>query len=87
MTNDDNIISLVDENGNEQKFEVMATFDIEESEYTVLFPLPKEESEEGAYILRIEYDDNGELILVNIEDEKELENAIAVYEALADDML
>ncbi len=87
MANDDNIISLIDENGKEQKFEVMATFNIEEDEYAVLFPLSKEEAEEGAYILRIEYDENGELLLVNIEDEEELENAIAVYEALADEIL
>lgn len=87
MANDDNIISLVDENGKEQKFEVMATFDIEENEYAVLFPLPKEEAEEGAYILRIEYDENGELLLVNIEDEDEMENAVAVYEAIADEIL
>ncbi|WIV11185.1 DUF1292 domain-containing protein [Proteiniborus sp. MB09-C3] len=87
MVNDDNIISLIDENGKEQKFEVMATFDIEEDEYAVLFPLQNEEAEDGAYILRIEYDENGELLLVNIEDEEELENAVAVYEAIADEIL
>lgn len=87
MSNDNNIISLIDENGKEQKFEVMATFDIEENEYAVLFPLAKEEEEDGAYILRIEYDENGDLLLVNIEDEEELENAIAVYEAIADEIL
>lgn len=87
MVNDDNIILLIDENGKEQKFEVMATFDIEEDEYAVLFPLQNEEAEDGAYILRIEYDENGELLLVNIEDEEELENAVAVYEAIADEIL
>lgn len=86
MPKDDNIISLIDENGKEQKFEVMATFDIEEDEYAVLFPLSEEESEEGAYILRIEYDDNGDFVLVNIDDEEELENAVAVYEAIVDEM-
>lgn len=85
--NEENIISLIDEEGNEQKFEVMATFDIEEDEYAVLFPLTKEESDEEAYILRIEYDENGEFVLVNIEDEEELENAISVYEAIVDEIL
>ncbi|WP_352418542.1 DUF1292 domain-containing protein [Proteiniborus sp.] len=87
MSKDDNIISLIDDNGKEQKFEVMATFDIEEDEYAVLFPLTKEESEDGAYILRIEYDENGDFVLVNIEDEEELENAVSVYEAIVDEML
>ncbi len=87
MPNDDNIVSLVDENGKEQKFEVMATFDIEEDEYAVLFPLSKDESDEGAYILRMEYDENGDLMLINIEDEEEFENAVAVYEAIVDEIL
>lgn len=87
MSSDDNIISLIDENGKEQKFEVMATFEVEEDEYAVLFPLSAEEAEEGAYILRIEYDEDGELVLVNIEDEEELENAASVYEAIVDELL
>jgi len=87
MANEDNIISLIDDNGKEEKFEVMATFHIEENEYAVLFPLSEEDVDEGAYILRIEYDENGELLLVNIEDEEEFENAVAVYEAIADEML
>lgn len=87
MLNEDKYINLIDENGNEQSFEVMATFDIEDKEYAVLFPLSNDELEDEAYILRIEYDENGELLLVNIEDEEEFENAVAVYEAIADEIL
>lgn len=82
---DENTILLVDEDGNEQEFEVSATFKIEDDEYAVLFSVDDEEDE--AYILKIEYTDDGELVLVNIEDKDEFDNAVAAYEAIADEIL
>ncbi|SDY46496.1 Protein of unknown function [Proteiniborus ethanoligenes] len=87
MSKDDNIISLIDENGKEQDFELMATFEVEDFEYAVLFPLSEEDEEEGAYILRIEYEEDGQLVLINIEDEEEFENVVAAYEAIVDEIL
>ncbi|MTI48968.1 DUF1292 domain-containing protein [Sporosalibacterium faouarense] len=83
--NEKNIISLIDENGVEIEFEVVATFEIEENEYAVLFPTDEEEEE--AYILRIDMDENGETILVNIEDQSEFDDVVAAYEALADEII
>lgn len=80
-----NLIRLIDENGEEQEFEVLATFEIDDSEYAVLFPT--REDEEEAYILRIETDEKGETILVNIEDPAEFEDVVAAYEAIADEII
>lgn len=85
MENKDNIVVLLDDNDEEQEFEVLATFEIEDKEYAVLFPL--KEDEEEAYILRIESDKDGNMILVNIEDQSEFEDVVAAYEAIADDIL
>lgn len=79
------LIRLIDENGEEQEFEVLATFEIDDSEYAVLFPT--KEGEEEAYILRLESDENGETILVNIEDPSEFEDVVAAYEAIADEII
>lgn len=73
-------ISLIDEKGDEIEFEVSATFGLDDSEYAVLFPVNDEEGD--AYMLRIEYDDKGGMILIGIDDEKELEDVIFTYETL-----
>lgn len=85
MSDEENRISLIDDSGEEKEFEVLATFEVEDNEYAVLFPI--EEDEEEAYILRMEYDKDGELILVNIEDTDEFEDVVAAYEAIADEII
>jgi len=88
MLENDNKILLLDENGKEQEFEVVATLGVEENEYAVLFPVIQEDtSNEDACILRIEYDEDGELILVNIDDTNEFENVVAAYEAIVDEII
>ncbi|WP_077367756.1 DUF1292 domain-containing protein [Anaerosalibacter sp. Marseille-P3206] len=71
-------ILLLDENGDEVEFEVSATFGLDESKYAVLFPIDHVEGD--AFILKIEYDDKGEMILTGIDDEQELEDVIFTYE-------
>jgi len=71
-------ILLLDENGDEIEFEVSATFGLDENKYAVLFPI--NDIEGDAFILKIEYDDKGEMILVGIDDENELEDVIFTYE-------
>lgn len=85
MTDKHETIILIDDDGNEIEFEVIATFDIEDREYAVLLPVDEEENE--AYILKIEYDENGDMILVNIEDKAEFDDAAAVYEAIIDEII
>ena len=85
MSGEENRISLIDENGEEKEFEVLATFELEDNEYAVLFPIA--EDEEEAYILRMEHDEDGELVLVNIEDTDEFEDVVAAYEAIADEII
>ncbi|WP_425447156.1 DUF1292 domain-containing protein [Dethiothermospora halolimnae] len=85
MAKNEDIILLIDENGKEQEFEVMATFEVDDRDYAVLFPV--DENDEEAYILRIESDDNGEPILVNIEDQSEFDDVVAAYEAIAEEII
>ena len=49
----DNIISLLDENGVESQFEVILTLEAENKEYAILMPVDDEEAEE-ALVFRIE---------------------------------
>lgn len=61
MTDNDKI-TLIDENNNEVEFTVVDYLEIDDNRYVVL--LPDEDPEEGAIILRVEQDDDGEDILL-----------------------
>ncbi len=81
----DDIIVLLDEMGNEVEFQVLSTFGIDNVDYAALLPLNDIES--LTYLLRIEYDDEGELVLVGIDDEEEFNEVIQVYEEIQKDKL
>ena len=55
----DNIISLLDENGVESQFEVILTLEADNKEYAILMPVEDEEAEE-ALVFRIDQDEQGE---------------------------
>ena len=73
-----------DELGNEINFIVKAKFSLDETDYVAL--LQADDIESPTYILRIEMDDNGDEILVGIDDE-ELEEAEEAYEELLKEKL
>ncbi|AHM56551.1 hypothetical protein EAL2_c12560 [Peptoclostridium acidaminophilum DSM 3953] len=79
---EDNKIILLDEEGNEMEFEIIMTLDVEGVEYAIL---AQEGDEESAVVLRMDYDADGELMLVPIEDDEEYENVVSAYEVLAEE--
>lgn len=84
MNSEENIIKLIDEDGKEIEFEVLATFEVEDVEYAALLPL---EGEEEVYLLKMVYDENEDVILMNIEDEDEFSDVAAAYEAIIDEII
>ena len=68
-----------DELGNEIEFLVKAKFTLDDTDYVAL--LPAEDIQSMTYILRVELDENGDEILVGIDDE-ELREAEETYEEL-----
>lgn len=68
-----------DELGNEIEFIVKAKFTLDDTDYVAL--LPAEDIESYTYILRIEIDENGDELLVGIDDD-ELNDAQEAYEEL-----
>ncbi|MZQ75603.1 MAG: DUF1292 domain-containing protein [Peptoclostridium sp.] len=79
---EENKITLLDEEGNEMEFEIIMTLDVEGVEYAIL---AQEGDEESAVVLRMDYDEDGELLLVPIEDDEEYENVVSAYEVLAEE--
>ena len=68
-----------DELGNEVEFIVKAKFSLDDTDYVAM--LPAEDIESATYILRIDIADNGDEVLVGIDD-AELEEAEGAYEEL-----
>lgn len=80
---DDNIIELIDEDGKTEKLVVEATFHIDDTLYAVLHEIG---SDEGM-IYYVEEAEDGNGILIKVEDEEEIKEVIEIYEGIADDLI
>jgi len=83
---EDEIITLTDDEGKEHEFVVVDVIEVATKEYAILLPIDTEEDEEAeAVILRLEKDADGDDVLVDIESEEEWEQVAPAYEELLDD--
>ncbi len=79
----ENIIELINEDGKTEKLVVEATFHIDDTLYAVLHEI---NSDEGM-IYYVEESEDGNGILVKVEDEEEIKEVMEVYEGIADDLI
>ena len=76
------VITLLDENGKETDFEVIATLEVNKSEYAILLPLDAEGEE--AFIFKM-VEESGEYVLECVENDEEFEAVAAAYEELMEE--
>lgn len=81
--NEENIVVLVDEEGNELEHEIVFTFTFEEREYAVLLPL---DGSEEAVVYRMTETEDDEFLFEFIEDDDEFDRVAQAYEDLLDEM-
>lgn len=84
------ILVLVDEDGEEHEFELLAELEIEDQSYRVLIPATEDEEidedeEVEVIILKVVYDEEGNEFLADIEDDEEWEKVADAWQELADD--
>ncbi len=86
MTNnpETDTLVLIDEDGNEIEFEFVGSIDSEDKEYVVLSPLAEDEDMDEIIIFRVEMED-GEEILVEIEDDEEWEKIADLWDELSEE--
>ena len=70
---------MIDENNRETEFEVVATLELNDTEYSILLPLDGE-TEEGLVFKIVEED--GEEVLRYVEDSREIDMVAKAYEEL-----
>ena len=75
MEEEDAIFTLTDEEGNESQFALVGQMEVDGQEYLALIPADTEggDEEDEYVILRVTEDENGEEILVTIDDEDEFD--------------
>lgn len=79
----DEIFTLTDEEGNESEFELIASQEIDGITYVALVPYDanKSDDEEQEYVvLKLEADENGEDLLITIDDDDEFEKVAEIFE-------
>ena len=83
----DNVIELVDEEGNTVSFEIVMTVPYGGEDYVLLAPVePTEDMEEDeVLVLRIDNDDNGEEIYVSVDDDDVVSKVFEKYLELVED--
>jgi len=79
----DNIIELINDEGNLEKLVVEATFHIDDILYAVLHKI---NSDEGM-VYYVEEMEDGSIVLVKVEDEEEIQEVQEIYEGIADDLI
>jgi len=86
MEEKENLITLIDEEGQEEDFEVIVTFETKGNEYAILAEVGSDEDSD-AYAFKIVYDneEKDEYSLISIEDDEEYEDVVAAYETLMDE--
>ncbi|HOV79533.1 MAG TPA: DUF1292 domain-containing protein [Bacillota bacterium] len=80
MAENEGIITLVDEDGSEHDFSVIDILEVDGSEYAVLLPVEDESDE--AVILKFACDDEGNELLIDIEDDEEWEKVADAWEEM-----
>ncbi|HAQ40922.1 MAG TPA: DUF1292 domain-containing protein [Clostridiales bacterium] len=80
---EENIIELINEEGKLERLVVEATFHIDDTLYAVLHEI---NSDEGM-IYNVEEAEDGNGILIKVEDEEELKEVMEIYEGIADDLI
>ncbi|MGM9572490.1 MAG: DUF1292 domain-containing protein [bacterium] len=80
MSEESNIVILEDEDGQEHEYEVEEIYEIDGKEYAVL--LSTEEDSDNAFVFRVEQDEQGDDILVDITDDTEWDKVVSAIEEI-----
>ena len=75
----DDVLILVDEEDQEHPFQMIDMVEVDGSQYAVLVPLEEGSDEDEAIILKIVTDENGDEMLIDIEDDEEWEKVVDIW--------
>ena len=74
------VFTLTDENGVESDFELLLSLEIEGTTYMALVPCGTEEDEGGEYVILKLAEEDGEDVLLTIDDDDEFERIADIFD-------
>lgn len=80
---EEELFTLTDEEGNESQFALVGELELDGQEYLALVPVdadPADDGEDEYVILKVTADENGEEILVTIDDDEEFDRVADAFE-------
>lgn len=78
---DESVYTLTDEDGNEEDFVLLGSAEIEDKVYLALVPSSQADNDNAEYvILRQDKDENGDDLLVTIDDDEEFDSVADLFE-------
>lgn len=80
LTEEDEVVTLVDEEGAEHDFTVIDIIEVKGAEYAIMLPVDEENNE--AIILKFSKDEDDNELLVDIEDDEEWEKVSDAWEEM-----
>ncbi|MBR5602320.1 MAG: DUF1292 domain-containing protein [Clostridia bacterium] len=83
MENEREFFTLTDEDGNEIEFELIGTVEVEGVTYHAMIPADQQGEDQGFYeyvILKTETDEDGEEMLVTIDDDAEFDKVADIFD-------
>jgi uncharacterized protein YrzB (UPF0473 family) len=83
MANEREFFMLTDEDGNEIEFELIGTVEVEGVTYHAMIPADQQGEEQGFYeyvILKTEVDEDGEEMLVTLDDDAEFDKVADIFD-------
>ena len=83
MANEREFFTLTDEDGNEIEFELIGTVEVEGVTYHAMIPADQQGEEQGFYeyvILKTEVDEDGEEMLVTLDDDAEFDKVADIFD-------
>lgn len=85
---EDSIITLTDEDGNDVDFILLDAITMDEKNYVVLIPAEDEDpeaEEEEVLIMRVDTDENGEDFFTGVDDEEEAQRVFEIFQTDEED--
>ncbi|MCQ2426371.1 MAG: DUF1292 domain-containing protein [Lachnospiraceae bacterium] len=81
LFDEEEIYTLTDEEGNETQFELLGSHELDGVVYLALIPIGEGNKEDEEYvILRMDQDENGEDMLVTIDDDDEFDRIADIFD-------
>ncbi len=86
MSEENNYVLLTDENGNEVEFEHIDTVEVDDQMYMAFIPAQLAVDEEAEVVILKVVEEDGEEVLVSVEDDEEADRIFAIVMERVEEM-